>query len=73
MKHVYRLDNLRCAACAAKMEAAINKIDGVVSAKVVFMTARLTIESDGSDMSVIERKAQEAARKIESEVRLKKV
>ena len=34
MKKVYRLENLDCANCAAKMEAAIQKLDGVQSATV---------------------------------------
>jgi len=72
MKYVYRLDNLHCAACAAKMETAIKKIDGVVSAKVVFMTTRLTIETD-ADIGPIETKAQEAVKKIEPDVRLRRV
>ena len=35
-----------CANCAAKMEAAIKKIDGVSDAAVSFMTQKLTVEAD---------------------------
>ena len=35
-----------CANCAAKMEEAINKIDGVKEATVNFMTQKLTVEAD---------------------------
>jgi cation transport ATPase len=73
MRYVYRLEGLRCAACAAKMETAINKINGVGSAKVVFMTTRLTIEADESMIGDIEQEAQKAIKKIESEVKMKKV
>ena len=38
MKKVYKLQDLDCANCAAKMERAINKIDGVEAASVNFLT-----------------------------------
>ena len=43
MKKVYRLKNLGCANCAAKMERAINKLEGI-SCSIAFMTARMTLE-----------------------------
>ena len=73
MKYNYKLENLDCANCAAKMEEAVRKIDGVISSKVVFMTARLTIESEASDITTIEEKVDKAIRKIESNVRMKRV
>ena len=41
MKKVYRLEDLDCANCAAKMERAISKIEGVQSASVSFLMQRL--------------------------------
>jgi copper chaperone CopZ len=73
MKYVYRIEKLDCAACAAKMETAINKIDGVASAKIVFMTQRLTVEADESKISDIEPKMEIAVKKIESDAKLRKV
>lgn len=72
MKYVYRLENLCCAACAAKIETAINKIEGVDSARLAFMTLRLTIETDGSDIAEIEAKAGKIIKKIEPGVRMRK-
>ena len=37
---------LDCANCAAKMEEAIKKIEGVSDATVSFMTQKMTIEAD---------------------------
>ena len=37
MKKVFKLEDLDCANCAAKMERAIAKINGVASANVSFM------------------------------------
>lgn len=45
MKKTYQLENLDCANCAAKMEAAIKQIKGVDNASVSFMTQKLTIET----------------------------
>lgn len=42
MKKVFKLNDLDCANCAAKMEAAIQKLDGVKSATISFMTQKLT-------------------------------
>ena len=51
MKKSYKLQDLDCANCAAKMETAINKIDGVNKATVSFMTQKLTI--DAADERII--------------------
>ena len=48
MKKVYKMEDLDCANCAAKMERAIHKIDGVNAASVNFLTQRLAIEADES-------------------------
>ena len=43
MKKKFKLQDLDCANCAAKMEEAIKKIDGVTDASVSFMTQRLVL------------------------------
>lgn len=44
MKKTYKMENLDCANCAAKMESAIAKLEGVERANVSFLTQRLSIE-----------------------------
>lgn len=66
MKKVYRLDEVDCANCAAKMEAAINKIDGVESASISFMAQKLTIEADEEKFDDILKKASKICKRIES-------
>ena len=46
MRKTYKLIDLDCAHCAAKMEAAIQKIDGVSEASVSFLTQKLTVEAE---------------------------
>ena len=58
MKRSYKLENLGCANCAARMEDDINKIDGVNKAQVVFMTSKLKIETTHDDIEAILDEAQ---------------
>ena len=41
MKKKFKLDEVDCANCAAKMEDAIRKIDGVKEVSVNFMTQKM--------------------------------
>ena len=43
MKKKFMLEDLDCANCAAKLEAAIQKVDGVEEAGVNFLTQKLTV------------------------------
>ena len=70
MKKTYTLEELDCAHCAAKMETAINKIDGVIEAKISFMTQKLTIEADEKDFDKIMKAAQKAIKKVEPDCRI---
>lgn len=65
MRKVFKLQDLGCANCAAKMEREISKIEGVNSASVNFITQKLTIESDLEDLSGILKAVQKAIKKIE--------
>ena len=70
MKKTFALEELDCAHCAAKMETAINKIDGVISASISFMSQKLTIEATDEDFDKIVKAAQKAIKKIEPDCRL---
>ena len=70
MKKVYRLKDLDCANCAAKMERAIQKIDGVEFAEVSFMAQRLTIECEESRLAEIMEKAKACIAKVEPDCRI---
>lgn len=45
MKKIYNIE-VDCANCANKMEKAANKIDGVASATINFMTLKMSIVFD---------------------------
>ena len=65
MKKKFKVENLDCAHCAAKMEEAIKKIPGVEDAVMNFMMQKLTLEiADDANMDEIVDKAQEAISKV---------
>lgn len=65
MKKVFRLENLDCANCAAKMESAIKKVDGVEDAAVNFITQKLTLVADESVFDSVLKKVLKVCRKVE--------
>ena len=65
MKKQFKMIDLDCANCAAKMEAAIKKIDGVQDATVNFMSQRLTLEADETCFDEIIKKVVKICRKVE--------
>lgn len=65
MKKVFKLDEVDCANCAAKIQAEIEKIDGVQMASVNFLLQKLTIEADDGAFDEILDKAEKVIKKIE--------
>ena len=54
-----------CANCAAKVEDAVKKIDGVNDAKVNFMTQKFTLDADDDRFDAILDEAIRTGKKIE--------
>lgn len=65
MKKTFKLIDLDCANCAAKMETAIKKIDGVTDASVSFMSQKITIEADDAKFDDIVKEAVKVCKKVE--------
>ena len=70
MKKTFKLEDLDCANCAAKMERAIAKIDGVQSATVSFMAQKMIIEADDDKFEEIMKKVVKTCRKVEPDCRI---
>jgi len=66
MKKVFLMKEIDCANCAAKMENAINKIEGVTSAKVSFMAQKLILEAPEEVFERVLEESRKVVRKIES-------
>ena len=68
MKKHFKLIDLDCANCAAKMEAAIKKLDGVHDATVSFMTQKMNVEFDeGADVKATMQNILSACKKVEDD------
>jgi copper chaperone CopZ len=65
MKKQFKLQDLDCANCAAKMEEAIKKIDGVENASVSFLSQKLVIEAQEAQFDAIMKQAVKVCRRIE--------
>ncbi len=70
MKKKFKLQDLDCANCAAKMEETIKRIDGVESATVSFMTQRLTIEAPEERMDEIMEQVVAACKRVEPDCKI---
>ncbi|HIT51098.1 MAG TPA: cation transporter [Candidatus Aveggerthella excrementigallinarum] len=68
MRKVFKLEDLDCANCAAKMEDAINKIDGVEKATMSFMTQKLTIVADDGRFDEIMDEVERVCSKVEPDM-----
>ncbi|MBR6762050.1 MAG: heavy-metal-associated domain-containing protein [Oscillospiraceae bacterium] len=65
MKRSYHIE-VECANCANKMEAALQRIEGIEHAAIQFMTQKLTVEfSAAADPDAVMQKAQKVCRTIE--------
>lgn len=70
MKKIYKLEDLDCANCAAKMERSVQKIDGVNFVNVSFMTQRMTIDADDNRFDEIMNEVVKVCRKVEPDCRI---
>lgn len=70
MKKTYKLQDLDCANCAAKMEDEIGRLDAVASARVNFMAQKLTIEVNPDDLAAVLDEAQAICTKYESDCQI---
>ena len=59
-----------CANCAAKVEAAVKKIDGVNDATVNFMAQKLVLDADDARFDEILKEVEAVAKKVEPDCEL---
>ena len=71
MKKHFKMVDLDCANCAAKMEAAIKKINGVNDAAVSFMAQKLTVDADDSRFDEIMQEIVRVCKRVEPDCVIK--
>ena len=69
MKKRYKFE-VDCANCAAKVEAAVKKIDGVHDASVNFMAQKLVLDADDARFDEILQEVIAVAKKVEPDCEL---
>ena len=70
MKKKFKLTDLDCANCAAKMEEAIKKIEGVADANVSFMTQKMTVDADDARFDEIMDEVVRVCAKVEPDCQI---
>lgn len=70
MKKVFAMEDLDCANCAAKMEDAVGKIDGVKGVNISFLAQKMTLEADDDRFDAIVKEAVKLCRRIEPDCRI---
>lgn len=70
MKKKFKLEDLDCANCAAKMEEAIKKIEGVNEATVSFLAQKMTIDAQDDKFDEIMKEVVKVCAKVEPDCRI---
>ena len=65
MKKTFKLVDLDCAHCAAKMEEAIKKLPGVTDASVNFLSQKLVLEAPDDSFDDIVKQMVKTCKDIE--------
>ncbi len=73
MKKIYKLKGLDCANCATKIENQINKIKGIESASISFITGRMVIEYSEENIEEIFKQIKKAIKRQEPDMKLEEI
>ena len=70
MKKKFKLEDLDCANCAAKMEDAIKKIPGVNDANVSFMMQKMSVDAEDDKFDAIMEEVVRGCAKVEPDCKI---
>ena len=73
MKSKFKIKGLDCANCAAELERAIQKIDGIESANISFMTEKMEVEYNEAIKEESIQKIKKVIKKEEPDVTIEEV
>ena len=73
MKSKFKIKGLDCANCASQLERAIQKIDGVESVNISFMTQKMELEYDETRKEEIMKNVKKVIKKEEPDVTIEEV
>ena len=70
MKKAFKLEDLDCAACAAKMEAAIAKLPGVKSCSINYMAQKMILEAEDAEFDSVVKASAKLIKDVEPDCTL---
>ena len=70
MKKTYSLDQLDCAACAAKMEEAASQVPGVEKLRINFLTKTMSLTASEDHFEQVAQNVMAACQRVEPECRV---
>lgn len=73
MKNTYKIRGIDCANCAAQLENAISKVEGVQSASISFMSERMVLEYDEQSKEEIMKKIKKVIKREEPDAVLEEI
>lgn len=73
MNMKFKIKGLDCANCAAELERAIQKVEGVASASISFMSERIDLEIDENNKEEILKKIKKVIKREEPDVALEEL
>ena len=65
MKKVFKVEDLDCAHCAAKLEDALNRVNGVNKGSVNFLSEKITLDVEDGKLDEVVKTMVSTAKKIE--------
>ena len=72
-KNRFKIKGIDCANCAAELERAIKKVEGVEDASISFMSERLVIECSEEEKDEIIEKVKKVIKKEEPDVTIQEI
>ena len=72
MKKTYKLQDLCCANCAAKIETGLNRRPEITKATISFMTQKLVLDAEDARFEQILDEAAKICKKVEPDCRIQR-
>ena len=73
MNMKFKIKGLDCANCAAELERVLQKVEGVASASISFMSERIDLEIDENNKEEILKKIKKVIKREEPDVTLEEL
>lgn len=70
MKKVYKITDIDCANCAAKLERALAKVEGVQNVSISFLSQRLALEAEDGRFDKVFDNVVKVCRRVEPDCKI---